>query len=394
MHLPQLKIYAARIIHMIITNKFFECFFGSLAFAIVRRYNEICVLVIASILLSGCAGEKKQTVEASTGLAKKSDISEIHGLEELKSADPVIVYSSRNEQLIKPVFELFTTETGIEIEYATDKAGVLIERLKMEGKNTPADVLITVDAGNLGFAASQDLFQHLNSTVIDQRVPSYLRDDNDFWTGLSLRARTIVYSTDRVSSDQLSTYESLGDDKWKGRLCLRTSKKVYNQSLVAMLIAQHGESQTQAIVERWVYNLAAPPMSNDTKVMEAILAGQCDVGVVNTYYFGRLQRKTPNFPLALFWPNQSGVHVNVAGAGILKYSPQPVRAKKLVEWLTSDNAQKQFAGINQEYPVSTSVEIDEQVASWGEFTNSLQPLSQAYLLQPLAVKLMDRAGYK
>jgi iron(III) transport system substrate-binding protein len=194
--------------------------------------------------------------------------------------------------------------------------------------------------------------------------------------------------------DQLSTYESLGDDEWKGRLCLRTSKKVYNQSLVAMLIAQHGESQTQAIVERWVNNLAAPPMSNDTKVMEAILAGQCDVGIVNTYYFGRLQRKDSNFPLALFWPNQSGVHVNVAGAGVLKYSPQPVKAKKLVEWLTSDNAQKQFAGINQEYPVSSRVKIDEQVASWGKFTNSLQPLTQAYLLQPLAVKLMDRAGYK
>jgi iron(III) transport system substrate-binding protein len=253
---------------------------------------------------------------------------------------------------------------------------------------------MTVDAGTLGLAASQGLFQPINSPVINNRVPAYLRDDNDFWTGLSLRARTIVYSTERVKSEELSTYSALGGDQWQGRLCLRTSKKVYNQSLVAMLIAEQGEAQAQATVASWIDNLAIAPTSNDTKVMQAILAGQCDVGIVNTYYFGRLQTKSPDLALALFWPNESGVHVNVAGAGILKYSKNAVQAKTLMEWLVSETAQELFSGVNQEYPVSNDVKVDPQVASWGQFRQSEQRLSQAYILQPNAVKLMDRAGYK
>jgi iron(III) transport system substrate-binding protein len=315
------------------------------------------------------------------------------------TAESLVIYSSRKEHLIKPVFDLYTQQTGVEIEYTTDKAGVLIERLKAEGANTPADLLITVDAGNLGYAASQGLFQSLDSDVVNRRVAPHLRDDNDLWTGLSLRARTLVYSTARVKPAQLSSYAALGEEQWRGKLCLRTAKKVYNQSLVSMLIAERGEQQSQTLVESWVANFAIPPTSNDTKLMEAILAGQCDVGIVNSYYFGRLQNQHPELALALFWPNQndtstsSGVHVNIAGIGLLKHAPREKSARAFVEWLVGDQAQRMFADVNQEYPVNPNVAVSAQVKSWGDFKSSQLPLSRAYELQPAAVKLMDRAGY-
>jgi len=315
-------------------------------------------------------------------------------------AKPLIVYSSRAEHLIQPVFDLYTQQTGIEIQFITDKAGVLIERLKQEGESTQADVFITVDAGNLGYAAAEDLLLPLQSPVLDANVPAHLRDEQNHWAGLSLRARTIVYSTERLSPEELSTYETLGDEDWEGRLCLRTSKKVYNQSLVAMLIAEHGEEKTQQIVEAWVNNLAVAPLSNDTKVMEAIVAGQCDVGIVNSYYFGRMKVKTPDLALALFWPNQNagegstaGVHVNISGAGVLKHSKQADAAQTFVEWMASDDAQAIFGGVNQEYPINPAIAVDPEVKSWGDFKASELPLSRAYELQPAAVKLMDRAGY-
>ena len=356
---------------------------------ILNSKPVLATLAVSSIilgLLSACSPSSEPA-------------SQLKSLENTEQNDALVVYSSRNEHLIRPVFALFTEETGIDVEYATDKAGVLIERIKAEGKNTPADVLITVDAGTLGYAAQQGIFQTLDSAVVAERVPAYLRDDNDYWTGLSLRARTIVYSTQRVNPEQLSSYKDLGSSQWQGRVCLRTSKKVYNQSLVAMLIAEQGEAKAESIVSSWVDNLAIPPTSNDTKVMDAILVGQCDVGIINTYYFGRLQTKIADLPLALFWPNQteeanSGVHVNVAGVGILKHSKNAAQAKRLVEWLVSDSAQALFAGVNKEYPINDSVKVNPQVASWGRFKQNPLPLSQAYLLQPAAVKLMDRAGYK
>ena len=382
-----------------LVNKLLKGLSLSCSFVTSVRTKPVCLMVIASGILMACADQQEPFVATpkvggqivgETG----TNASEIIENNAAIPTDRLVVYSSRNEHLISPVFKMFTDQTGIEIEYATDKAGVLIERIKMEGANTPADVLITVDAGTLGLAASQGLFQPINSPVINNRVPAHLRDDNDFWTALSLRARTIVYSTERVKPEELSTYSALGGGQWQGKLCLRTSKKVYNQSLVAMLIAEKGEAQAQTIVMSWMDNLAIAPTSNDTKVMQAILAGQCDVGIVNTYYFGRLQTKTRDLALALFWPNESGVHVNVAGAGILKHSRNAIKAKILMEWLVSEPAQELFAGVNQEYPVSTDVKVDPQVASWGQFRQSQQRLSQAYILQPNAVRLMDRAGYK
>lgn len=314
----------------------------------------------------------------------------------LTHADELVVYSARNEHLIQPLFDVYTAETGTKISFVTDKEGPLLQRLKAEGKNTHADLLITVDAGNLWHAASEGMLQPVSSAVLAENIPAHLRDPEGYWFGLSERARTIVYSTERVRPAELSSYEALGQSQWQDRLLLRTSKKVYNQSLIAMLIAEHGQARTEQIVRSWVGNLAAAPFSNDTKLMEAILAGQGDVGIVNTYYFGRLQKKQPGLKLALFWPNQQsgGVHVNVSGAGVTRYARNPAGAIKFLEWLSSEKAQNLFADANMEYPVNPRVEAHPVVAAWGSFTPSTQNLADAGRLQSEAIMLMDRAGYR
>ncbi len=312
------------------------------------------------------------------------------------SAEEVVVYSARKEHLIKPLFDRYSEKTGVEINYITDKAGPLLQRLKAEGKRTPADMLITVDAGNLWQAADAGVLAGIESPVLEQNIPAHLRDPQNRWFGLSVRARTIAYSTERVKPAELSTYEDLADPKWQGRLCLRTSKKVYNQSLVASLIARHGEKEAERIVRGWVANLAAPPFSNDTKTLKAVLAGRCDVAIVNTYYFGRLQKKQPDMKLALFWPNQdsSGVHINVSGAGLTRYAKHPAAAQRLLEWLSGEEAQAMFAGLNMEYPANPRVPASPEVRAWGEFKADDLNVAELGRLQGAAIRLMDRAGYR
>ena len=315
-------------------------------------------------------------------------------------AEGIVVYSARNEQLIKPLFDAYTRDTGVQIRFITDKEGPLMARLKAEGKNTPADVLLTVDAGNLWQASEEGLLRPIRSQTLETNVPAHLRDPDNEWFGLSVRARTIVYNTGKLKPAQLSTYEDLADPKWKDRLCLRTSKKVYNQSLVAMMITGYGEARTQDIVSGWVANLATSPFPDDTQALEAVAAGQCDLTLVNTYYFGRLMAQNPDLPLAIFWPNQNlqdraaGVHVNISGAGVTRHAKNPAGAQKLIEWLSSDQAQNLFADVNLEYPVNPKVAPDRSVAAWGSFRQSLINVKEAGSLQVGAVKLMDRVGYK
>ena len=311
------------------------------------------------------------------------------------ASDTITVYSARKEHLIKPLFDAYTEKTGVKIRYITDKAAPLLARIKAEGRNTPADLFMTVDAGNLWQAAEEGVLSSIDSKVLQQNIPPHLRDPENRWFGLSVRARTIVYSTDRVKKDELTTYEDLADPKWRGRLCLRTAKKVYNQSLVAMLIAHHGEEKTEQIIKGWVANLATPPFSNDTKAMEAIVAGQCDVTIVNTYYYGRLMKKKFHYKLGIFWPNQdsTGVHINVSGAGVTTQAKNQAAATKLLEWLSSAEAQGKFAGLNMEFPVNAAVQADEFVSKWGDFKSDELNVSSAGTLQTAAIKLMDRAGY-
>jgi iron(III) transport system substrate-binding protein len=310
-------------------------------------------------------------------------------------AGEIVVYSARIESLIKPMFDAFTEKTGIQVKYFTAGEKELFERLQSEGANTPADVFMTVDVGNLWIAEAAGLLQGFESAVIDQNVPSHLRAKDNAWVGLSVRARPIMYSTERVQPSELSTYDALGDSKWNGKLCLRTSKKVYTQSLVATMIKTLGEERTEGIVRRWMTNQPRI-FDSDSKLLEAIAAGQCDVGVANTYYLARLLAKAPEFPVAVFWPNQGdrGVHINISGAGVTKYAKHRDRAIELIEFLSSSEAQNLFADANYEYPANPSVKPSTIITAWGDFKADTVDVAAAGELQAAAVKLMDRVGYK
>lgn len=310
--------------------------------------------------------------------------------------EPVVVYSSRIDELIKPVFDAYTAETGVPIRFITDKEAPLMQRIKAEGANTPADLLLTVDAGNLWQAEQMGILQPFTSAAIEANIPAQYRAASHAWTGLSLRARTLAYATERVRPEELSTYEAVAEPQWEGRLCLRTAKKVYNQSLVASLIEAQGPERTEAIVQGWVNNLSTDVFSDDLSVLQAIAAGQCDLGLINSYYYGRLHRERPDLPIRLFWPNQQdrGVHVNLSGIGLTRHAPHPEAAKAFMEWLTGPKAQAIFAEVNQEFPANPAVPPSTEVASWGAFKADTVPVEVAGRRQAEAIRLMDRAGWR
>ncbi len=320
--------------------------------------------------------------------------------QETQTAEPesieLVVYSERKEPLIQPFFERFTAETGIRVSWRNDSASALIERMSAEGENSPADVFIAVDAGNLYQATQANLLQPIKSELLETSVPANRRDPDGYWYGLTERARTLVYSTERVKPEQLSSYESMAERNWKGKFCLRSSSKVYNQSLIATMIERLGEAETEEVVNGWVANLATDSFADDTLLAKAIDSGQCDVGLINTYYLGRLLSTDPQTKVAVFWPNQNdgGVHVNITGAGISKHSRHPQQAQQLIEWLVSEQTQAEFAAINFEYPIRGDVALDPIVASWGEFKAEQVDVRVAGSRQAEAVKLMNRAGWR
>jgi len=306
----------------------------------------------------------------------------------------VVVYSARHYGQ-EAAFDAFTKRTGIAVKILTGQTGELFERLKAEGERTPADVLVTVDAGNLWNAARGGLLAKVDSPDLTSNIPAHLRDPEQRWFGLTVRARTIMYNTKKVTPAELSTYEALGDPKWKGRVCLRTSSYIYNQSMLATLIKRHGEPRTEEVVRGWVAN--QPTLINgDTKILESIAAGQCDVGLTNHYYLARIVAKDPAFPVAPFWANQatSGTHVNVSGAGVTAHAKNRANAIKFVEFLSGPEAQQMFADLAFEYPVNTQAAVNPIVARWGKFKQDDVNIAAAGEFQAAAVKLADRAGYK
>ena len=353
--------------------------------------------------LAGCSNsstpEESVDAEATTTGAEQSGTAQEVAANDGATAEggqTVTIYSSRNEQLIKPLLDKYTEKTGVKIELVTDKTGPLMARLQAEGKNTPADMLLTVDAGNLWQAAEQGLLQPVSSTILETNVPAKYRDPKGQWTGLSLRARTIFYDPSKVDAAQLSTYADLADPKWKGKLCLRSSKAVYNQSLVASMMENLGEEKTEQIIRGWVANLATDVFSDDTSMLEAIAAGQCEVGIANSYYYGRLLDEKPNFPVKIFWANQdsTGTHVNISGAGVIANSDNPDGALKLMEWLSSDEAQGLYASSDKEYPVKEGIDESELLRSWGPFKQDSISVQKFGELQTQAIQMMDKAGYK
>jgi iron(III) transport system substrate-binding protein len=339
------------------------------------------------LLLAACSPAPDGSPPAGTDGAATSAAS---------PAVELVVYSERKEPLIQPIFERYARETGVQVRWLADAAPVLIERLAAEGERPRADLLVTVDAGSLWQASERGLLQPVASAVLDEAVPAHLRDPDGRWYGLSQRARTIVYSTARVAPGELSDYAALADPRWRGRLCLRSSKKVYNQSLTATMIERLGVAETEAILRGWVANLATAPFADDTLLAQAIAAGQCDVGIINTYYLGRLQKDDPAFLVALFWPDQdgAGVHVNISGAGIVRGSANAAAAQALLEWLVSPAVQQDFAAINLEFPVRAGVALDPLVEAWGEFRADPVNVTVAGARQAEAVRLMDRVGWK
>ncbi len=311
-------------------------------------------------------------------------------------AAEVVIYSARSTQYGPEIaFEAFTKKTGIQVKTFGGNSSELFERLRAEGDKTPADVLITVDAGNLWNAARSGLLSKVDSPELLANVPANLRDPEGRWVGLTMRARTIMYSTKRVKPEELSTYEALGDPKWKGRLCLRTSTYIYNQSFLATMIKRLGEPKTEQIVHGWVAN--EPILINgDTKILEAIAAGQCDVGLANTYYLARIVAKDTSFPVAPFWANQqtTGTHINISGAGITAHAKNRASAVKLLEFLSSPEAQQMFADGNFEYPVNPQASPSPVLARWGKFKADDINVAAAGEFQAAATRLADRAGYK
>lgn len=311
-------------------------------------------------------------------------------------AEEITVYTARRIELLKPVLTAYTRETGVKVRYITGEADELIKRLRSEGENTKADLLLTVDGGSLWRAAQEGLLKPSGSAELRQRVPLSFRDSHDRWFGISKRARTIVYSTERVNPRDLSTYEDLAAPRWKGRLCLRTARKVYNKSLVAMMIAQDGIEEAERVIKGWVGNLAVSPFKSDKQVMSAIKAGRCDVGLVNTYYFGRISGRQSGQNLALFWPNQDGggVHMDISGIGVVRHASNSKGAERFILWLTGKKAQRLFADSNLEYPVNPSVKPNDKVLSWGSFNHSVVDIAKSGEFRLEAVKLMERAGYR
>lgn len=311
-------------------------------------------------------------------------------------AETLTIYSARTEELLKPILDAYQKETGVNIRVVNNREAVLLDQLKAEGRRTRADMLITVDAGNLWLASEAGVLRPIRSKALQKAIPANLRDPSNHWFGLGIRARTVFFNTDKLKANDIISYEDLADPRWKGRLCLRTSKKVYNQSLVAMLIAEHGEAKTESIVRGWVNNLATPPFSDDTRLLEAIAAGQCEVGIANTYYFGRYKASQPNAKVDIAWPNQKtdGVHINISGAGVTRHAKNPATAQRFLEWMASEKGQSLFADINMEYPANPNVKPAELVSAWGPFKASSLNVSQAGKLQRRATQLMDRVGYR
>ncbi len=306
----------------------------------------------------------------------------------------VVIYSARHYGQ-EAAFDAFTRKTGIALKIFNGNTGELFERLKAEGERTPADILLTVDAGNLWNAARAGLLARTDSPELQTNIPAHLRDPEGRWVGLTVRARTIAYNTQKVKPAELSTYEALGDPRWKGRLCLRTSSYIYNQSLLATMIKRHGEPKTEAIVKGWVAN--QPTLINgDTKIVEALAAGQCDVGVINHYYLARLLAKDAKLPVGIFWANQqtTGTHVNVSGAGVTAHAKHRAEAVKFLEYLSSPEAQQMFADLSFEFPANPQAAINPLVAGWGKFKQDDVNIASAGEFQAAATRLADRAGYK
>lgn len=317
-------------------------------------------------------------------------------------AAEVNVYSARKDHLIQPVLDGFTKQTGIKVNLLSAGEDQLLERLKSEGANSPADLFLTTDVAHLHKARVAGLLQPTISAVLQKNIPAHYRDPQNYWFGLSARARVIFYAKDRVKPSDLSTYENLASPNWKGRICVRSSSSTYNQSLLAGLIAVLGPEKAEAWAKGVTDNLARKPQGGDRDQIMAVAAGQCDLAIANTYYYGGLltsakaEEREAAAKVGLFFPNQQGrgAHMNVSGAGVAASAKHKAEAVSLLEYLSGPEAQRQFAEANQEFPVMPGAKLSPVVAAWGSF--KAEDINMAMLGEnnPQAVRIFDRVGWR
>lgn len=349
----------------------------------VFRSFVALAMLFTVILLAGCASEEKPT-------AAKEEVQEIN------------LYTDRHYDADKQIFADFTKDTGIKVNVVSAKSDEMLERLVREGKNTKADLFYTTDAGRLGLAKSKGMLAPVNSDVLNRNIPANLRDADREWFGLTVRARVIVYSKDRVNPAELSTYEDLANPKWKGKILVRPSSHVYNQSLVASFLDLKGEEETKKWAQGVVANMAREPKGNDRDQATGVAAGTGDLAIMNTYYIGLMLNSANQEEVevakkvGVFFPNQqtSGTHVNVSGAGVTKYAKNKENAIKLLEYLSEVDAQKLLADSNFEYPANETVEPAPLLKSWGEFKRQDINLTKLGENNTRAVQLLTEAGWK
>ena len=317
-------------------------------------------------------------------------------------ASEINIYSHRQPFLINPFLEEFTKKTGIKtnVVYATKG---LAQRLRAEGKNSPADVILTVDIGRLYIYEDMDLLAKITSQILDQNIPAHLKSDRNTWFGLSKRSRIIATSKERIKENEILRIEDLADPKWKGKICSRPGSHVYNRALMASIIAEYGVEKAEKWALGLVSNLARRPQGNDRAQVKGIYEGLCDIAIINNYYFGKL--KYSEDPIQREWaksmrltfPNQGegdrGAHINISGGGVAKYSKNKEAAIKLLEFLSSMDAQKMYSEINFEYPVNSKIKPSDELMSWGDFREDKISIEKIALLSMDAQKIIDRVGW-
>jgi len=341
-------------------------------FESIKRINGLCWLAVALLFSTVAAG------------------------------DTVNVYSARHYDSDQELYDAFTAETGIEVSILEGGSDMLVERIQREGIASPADVLITVDAGRLWRAVQAGALQEIESDVLNERIPAHLRHPDGLWYGYSQRMRLIYYNPERIDPDMVSTYEDLAQPELEGKICIRSSNNIYNQSLLASMIEIHGMEGAEQWAEALVDNLARQPQGGDTDQIRGVAAGECDVAVANHYYYLRLENSEDPADrevadkVAVMLPNQDGrgVHVNIGGAGVVKNAPHRDNAIRFLEFLASDEAQEIFARANYEYPVTEGVDRHEDLAEWGDVKLDTLDMDALGSNNPYAVRIADRVGWR
>lgn len=314
-----------------------------------------------------------------------------------QAKEVVNVYSARHYDTDLALYDDFEKRTGIQINLIEAGSDALIERIKNEGKYSPADILITVDAGRLYRAEQQGLFSAFQSELLQQRIPAHLRHPDGLWYGLSKRARVIIYNKANGAPEGLNTYQDLADSKFAGQVCVRSSSNIYNISLLAGMIGHDGAEKAEQWARQIVSNLRRPPQGNDTANIRAVASGECQLSIVNSYYVARLlaQKNTLGDAIGVIFPNQesTGTHVNISGAGVLQHAPNRNNAIRFIEYLTEAPAQYLFVEGNNEYPVVNDAKVTDVIASMGDFKDDQINASLLGINQSEAVRIFDRAGW-